>query len=55
MECEAVPPLSQVAKLFEEAENLAFRTGVAKGGEGLRRAKLTFYEGYHTQTRKRNR
>ena len=55
VECEAVPPLPQVAKLFQEAENLALRTGVAKASEGLRRAKRAFYEAYHNHTRKRNR
>ena len=53
--CEAILPLPQVAKLFEEAENLALRTGVAKAGEGLYRSKRAFYEAYHNQTTKRNR
>lgn len=55
MQCEAVLPQSQVARLLEEAENLLHRTGVSKAGEGLSRAKRAFYEAYHHQNVKRNR
>ena len=52
---EKLPPLADVARLFEGVEDLAQRTGLVSASEGLRRAKRAFLEAYREQARKRTR
>ncbi|PXF40328.1 hypothetical protein BWQ96_09984 [Gracilariopsis chorda] len=50
-----LPPLRDVAKLFEGVEDLAEKTGVLGASEGLRRAKRAFFEACREQGRKKSR
>ncbi|PXF45036.1 hypothetical protein BWQ96_05209 [Gracilariopsis chorda] len=50
-----LPPLRDVAKLFEGVEDLAEKMGVLGASEGLRRAKRAFFEACREQGRKKSR